>query len=59
MRMRYAYIGCIRKGDRQMTTKQELSAAANLHMAAYRATGQEHHYQMALQYQTWAMEAGA
>ena len=41
-----------------MTKRNELSNAADLHMAAYRVTGQEYHYQMALQYQKWAMEAG-
>lgn len=42
-----------------MTRKQEMSNAANLHMAAYKATGLEHHYQMALQYQKWTAEAGS
>jgi len=42
-----------------MTRKQQLSNAADLHMAAYRCTGDEHHYQMALQYQKWALAAAA
>ena len=37
-----------------MTKRQEMIAAAELHMAMYRITGAEHHYQSALQYQKWA-----
>jgi len=41
-----------------MNKRNEMIAAAELHMAAYRCTGNEHNYQMALQYQKWATEAG-
>lgn len=40
-----------------MATHEQLSNAADLHMAAYRAGLGDQHYDSALQYQRWAIEA--